>query len=55
MTGHPVLTLRAMRDRRAEDVITGGLADFDRQVKVRFMASPMCSISCGFRLTTILK
>jgi hypothetical protein len=33
MTGHPVLTLRAMRDRRAEDVITGGLADFNRQVK----------------------
>jgi hypothetical protein len=32
MTGHPVLTLRAMRDRRAEDVITGGLADFNRQV-----------------------
>ena len=31
MTGHPVLTLRAMRDRRAEDVITGGLADFNRQ------------------------
>jgi hypothetical protein len=29
MTGHPVLTLRAMRDRRAED---GGLADFNRQV-----------------------
>jgi len=32
MTGHPVLTLRLMRDRRAEDVITGGLADFIRQV-----------------------
>jgi len=30
MTGHPVLTLRAMRDRRAEDVMTGGLADFNR-------------------------
>jgi hypothetical protein len=29
MTGHPVLTLRAMRDRRAEDVITGRLADFN--------------------------
>jgi len=26
MTRHPVLTLRVMRDRRAEDVITGGLA-----------------------------
>ena len=32
MTGHPVLTLRAMRDRLAEDFITGGLADFNRQV-----------------------
>jgi hypothetical protein len=31
MTRHPVLTLRVMLDRRAEDVITGGLADFNRQ------------------------
>jgi|HubBroStandDraft_6_1064221.scaffolds.fasta_scaffold09576_10 hypothetical protein len=48
MTGHPVLTLRAMRDRRAEDVMTGGLADFNRQVD----SSKSQSSSSSRRLAT---
>jgi hypothetical protein len=48
MTGHPVLTLRAMRDRSAEDVMTGGLADFNRQVD----SSKSQSSSSSRRLAT---